>query len=344
MEFNHSSLSTVVQSNLVTNTSLLEALLDAPSSFTMYEESGLGQFPRGPGYMNPISPTQPSQQIMPFGESSRFPSYHPVSDFSSLSPVSNQSSPVLYQSEDLEQQSFPHPDPLSFQGLDGDVLIIVWDEEMSCIEENTDISRTNVCNQELDNFQSLLFDSNQSRNCFDQEFQFNLSLLPTQPRKQVFSDSNQSQTSVDEEFQFNLSLLPTHPRNPVSSDSNQSQTSVDEEFQFNLSHPPSQTRKQGSSGSNQSQTSVDKEFKFNFSLLPTQPRKSGKSVRLSADLLTKCVNCMTLKTSLWRKDEEGRPVCNACGLYYKLHGVKRPASWRRDVTSSRKRNKNLKKI
>ena len=314
MEFNHSSLSTVVQSNLVTNTSLLEALLDAPSSFTMYEESGLGQFPRGPGYMNPISPTQPSQQIMPFGESSRFPSYHPVSDFSSLSPVSNQSSPVLYQSEDLEQQSFPHPDPLSFQGLDGDVLIIVWDEEMSCIEENTDISRTNVCNQELDNFQSLLFDSNQSRNCFVQEFQFNLSLLPTQPRKQVFSDSNQSQTSVDEEFQFNLS------------------------------HPLSQTRKQGSSGSNQSQTSVDKEFKFNFSLLPTQPRKSGKSVRLSADLLTKCVNCMTLKTSLWRKDDEGRPVCNACGLYYKLHGVKRPASWRRDVTSSRKRNKNLKKI
>ena len=314
MEFNPSSLSTVVQSKLVTNTSLLEALLDAPSSFTMYEESGLGQFPRGPGYINPISPTQPSQQIMPFGESSRFPSYHPVSDFSSLSPVSNQSSPVLYQSEDLEQQSFPHPDPLSFQGLDGDVLIIVWDEEMSCIEENTDISRTNVCNQELDNFQSLLFDSNQSRNCFDQEFQFNLSLLPTQPRNPVSSDSNQSQTSVDEEFQFNLSHLPTHPRNPVSSDSNQSQTSVDQEFQFN------------------------------FSLLPTQPRKSGKSVRLSADLLTKCVNCMTLKTSLWRKDDEGRPVCNACGLYYKLHGVKRPASWRRDVTSSRKRNKNLKKI
>ena len=314
MEFNHSSLSTVVQSNLVTNTSLLEALLDAPSSFTMYEESGLGQFPRGPGYMNPISPTQPSQQIMPFGESSRFSSYHPVSDFSFLSPVSYQSSPVLYQSEDLEQQSFPHPDPLSFQGLDGDVLIIVWDEEMSCIEENTDISRTNVCNQELDNFQSLLFDSNQSRNCFDQEFQFNLSLLPTQPRKQVFSDSNQSQTSVDEEFQLNLSLLPTNPRNPVSSDSNQSQTSVDQEFQFN------------------------------FSLLPTQPRKSGKRVRLSADLLTKCVNCMTLNTSLWRKDDEGRPVCNACGLYYKLHGVKRPASWRRDVTSSRKRNKNLKKI
>ena len=31
---------------------------------------------------------------------------------------------------------------------------------MFCIEENTDISRTDICNQELDNFQSLLFESN----------------------------------------------------------------------------------------------------------------------------------------------------------------------------------------
>ena len=110
--------------------------------------------------MNPISPTQPSQQIIPLGESSRFQSYHLVSDFSSPSPVLNQVSPVLYQSEDLEMQRFHHPDPLSIQGLDGDVLIIVWDEEMFCIEENTDISRTDICNQELDNFQSLLLESN----------------------------------------------------------------------------------------------------------------------------------------------------------------------------------------
>ena len=32
-----------------------------------------------------------------------------------------------------------------------------------------------------------------------------------------------------------------------------------------------------------------------------------------------CSNCMTTTTTLWRRNNEGEPVCNACGLYYKLH-------------------------
>ena len=34
-----------------------------------------------------------------------------------------------------------------------------------------------------------------------------------------------------------------------------------------------------------------------------------------------CANCHTSTTTLWRRNNEGEPVCNACGLYYKLHGV-----------------------
>lgn len=34
-----------------------------------------------------------------------------------------------------------------------------------------------------------------------------------------------------------------------------------------------------------------------------------------------CANCHTTTTTLWRRDNEGQPVCNACGLYYKLHNV-----------------------
>ena len=34
-----------------------------------------------------------------------------------------------------------------------------------------------------------------------------------------------------------------------------------------------------------------------------------------------CSNCSTQLTSIWRKGEDGKPVCNACGLYYKLHKV-----------------------
>ena len=53
--------------------------------------------------------------------------------------------------------------------------------------------------------------------------------------------------------------------------------------------------------------------------------------------LTRCTNCSTSSTSLWRRDTVGAPVCNACGLYYKLHGRTRPVTWRRDVTTRRVR-------
>ncbi|XP_072007397.1 zinc finger transcription factor Trps1 isoform X4 [Engystomops pustulosus] len=37
-----------------------------------------------------------------------------------------------------------------------------------------------------------------------------------------------------------------------------------------------------------------------------------------------CANCLTTKTSLWRKNANGGYVCNACGLYQKLHSTPRP--------------------
>ncbi|KAI0645547.1 hypothetical protein C8Q79DRAFT_1010490 [Trametes meyenii] len=46
---------------------------------------------------------------------------------------------------------------------------------------------------------------------------------------------------------------------------------------------------------------------------------------------TSCTNCQTTITPLWRRDPEGQPLCNACGLFYKLHGVVRPLSLKTDV-------------
>uniref|UniRef100_A0A8C4QRA2 Zinc finger transcription factor Trps1 n=1 Tax=Eptatretus burgeri TaxID=7764 RepID=A0A8C4QRA2_EPTBU len=37
-----------------------------------------------------------------------------------------------------------------------------------------------------------------------------------------------------------------------------------------------------------------------------------------------CVNCLTTTTTLWRKNADGGYVCNACGLYQKLHSTPRP--------------------
>ncbi|KAJ7854808.1 hypothetical protein B0H14DRAFT_2218054, partial [Mycena olivaceomarginata] len=44
-----------------------------------------------------------------------------------------------------------------------------------------------------------------------------------------------------------------------------------------------------------------------------------------------CYNCHTAATPQWRKDDEGKTVGNACGLYYKLHGAVRTISMKSDV-------------
>ncbi|KAJ3112109.1 hypothetical protein HDU96_004944 [Phlyctochytrium bullatum] len=53
---------------------------------------------------------------------------------------------------------------------------------------------------------------------------------------------------------------------------------------------------------------------------------------------TTCSNCKTMKTSLWRRGQDGEPLCNACGLFFKLHGVDRPVSMKTDVIRKRNRN------
>ncbi|XP_067614064.1 box A-binding factor isoform X3 [Eurosta solidaginis] len=50
-----------------------------------------------------------------------------------------------------------------------------------------------------------------------------------------------------------------------------------------------------------------------------------------------CANCNTNTTTLWRRNNEGNPVCNACGLYYKLHNTNRPQSMKKDGIQKRKR-------
>ncbi|XP_036356221.1 GATA-binding factor A isoform X2 [Octopus sinensis] len=50
-----------------------------------------------------------------------------------------------------------------------------------------------------------------------------------------------------------------------------------------------------------------------------------------------CANCQTRTTTLWRRNAEGDPVCNACGLYYKLHQVNRPMSMKKEGIQTRKR-------
>lgn len=66
---------------------------------------------------------------------------------------------------------------------------------------------------------------------------------------------------------------------------------------------------------------------------PGSPRPGGEN----GGVPTTCTNCFTQTTPLWRRNPEGHPLCNACGLFLKLHGVVRPLSLKTDVIKKRNR-------
>ncbi|KAF9551828.1 hypothetical protein EC957_004151 [Mortierella hygrophila] len=51
-----------------------------------------------------------------------------------------------------------------------------------------------------------------------------------------------------------------------------------------------------------------------------------------------CANCSQTQTPLWRKNDAGEPICNACGLYAKLHKRSRPVTMRKSKISRRRRD------
>ncbi|KAF8936580.1 hypothetical protein EDD21DRAFT_391532 [Dissophora ornata] len=51
-----------------------------------------------------------------------------------------------------------------------------------------------------------------------------------------------------------------------------------------------------------------------------------------------CANCSQTQTPLWRKNEAGEPICNACGLYARLHNRARPVTMRKSKITRRRRD------
>ncbi|WAR14040.1 GATA3-like protein [Mya arenaria] len=71
----------------------------------------------------------------------------------------------------------------------------------------------------------------------------------------------------------------------------------------------------------------------------TKPKKKSTAGKQSG---ITCTNCSSTTTTLWRRNAAGQTVCNACGLYYKLHKTDRPLKMKKDGIQTRNRKMSMK--
>ena len=126
-------------------------------------------------------------------------------------------------------------------------------------------------------------------------------------------------------------LLSTKPVSPSSNSSTAESSPSD----FDLSFLPS-------SGSPWSERLLTPNHEMTYVII--EDPAPAPAITFSITPKLSCANCFTTTTSTWRKDSLGYPVCNACGLYFKVHQKKRPAEWAREGIIKRKRNNKMNRL
>ena len=146
----------------------------------------------------------------------------------------------------------------------------------------------------------------------------------------IFSNLQKSTSSSTS----NSNIAHLLSSNPVSPSSNSS-TSESSQSDFDLNFLPSP-------GSPWSERSFTNNHEMTYVIM--EDPEPAPAITFSITPQLSCANCFTTTTSTWRKDSLGYPVCNACGLYFRVHQKKRPAEWAREGVMKRKRKNKIKRV
>lgn len=204
----------------------------------------------------------------------------------------------------IDEQAFQIDDiPLAFNGLDDPII----DSPAASV-----ISNDSVLDLNLNTIDNSAFEPLQMYNFFD-DSDF---LLPSAPSETDSPRSMRSPPSVPSHSNLNSttnSTVNSKANSPMMK--SRSQVQLNKDSYISKSNIPRRKRP----------------------TVPTQQvPKIPKQTKVKSEGLY-CSNCNTTTTPLWRRDDEGNALCNACGLFHKLHGMKRPLKLKTDVIKRRNR-------
>jgi len=129
------------------------------------------------------------------------------------------------------------------------------------------------------------------------------------------------------------------PSNQSSRGSSPSPVGLELPFAFSstASAPDSSASSDSDSDSGRLQSFPDLTKMYSQALMRPPVQKITPPL-MTAKQGIECANCSQTQTPLWRKNDAGEPICNACGLYAKLHNRDRPVTMRKTKITRRRRD------
>lgn len=159
----------------------------------------------------------------------------------------------------------------------------------------------------------------------------------------IASSSSSHVHENDESEPHNETIESTRQDPTMSSDDEESYVEDDDDsdpdWSFSTRRQPA-TRRHVRGGVSAKRNNRNKALPLAANHNASLARHSKPDLTNHHDGTIHCTNCDTTNTPLWRRNAEGDPLCNACGLFFKLHGIVRPLSLKTDVIKKRNRGSN----